>query len=57
MDKVETTKNEHHINLTFSLLLLLLMSCVIVENNVDNPYLRILIGYKNNDSKYYQIIR
>ena len=38
-------------------MLLLLMSCVIVKNYVDNPYLLIIIVDKNNDSKYYQIIK
>ena len=55
--KFETTEHKYHINHTCPLLLLLLMSCVIVANFVDNPYLQIIIGYKNNKRKYYQIIK
>ena len=56
-DKNETTDHKYHINYTFPLLLLLLMSCDIVVDYAYNSYLLIINGNKNNDSKYYQIIK
>ena len=48
---VDTIQHEHHINRTNPLVVLLIMSCVIVSNSVENPYLRIIIGYRSNDRK------
>ena len=42
-------QHENHINHTNPLMMLLLMSCVIVPNAVDNPQLRIIIGDRSND--------
>ena len=50
-------QQEHHINNNFPLLLLLMMSYFIFENYVDNPYSQMITGDKNNDRKYYQIIK
>ena len=36
-EKVGTMRFGHHTNNIFPLLMLLLMSCVIIENDVDNP--------------------
>ena len=50
-------KRKHYINRTNPLMMLFLMSCVITENYVDNPQLRIIIGDRIIDRGKNQIIK
>ena len=55
-ENIGTTKHEHHINNSFTLIMLLIISCIVDANSVDKPQLKIKIGDRSNDKKCFQII-